>query len=127
MVVMSFDCDQGYDHGGTFPDDKSNNGKADGRLKASLQAEIVNEINASHAHDLFGKLADGGHNCFFDAVKIAVDAGVNRGHGDGQGDDAKQRSSPFFQQERNGNLIGKAVDENRAQNGNCHGNQKTGE
>ena len=127
MVIVRFDGDQRYDHGSTFSDDKPHNGKTDGGRKSPLQADIINEIHTSDAHDLFGKLTDRRHNCFFDAVKIAVDAGVNRGHGDRQCDNAKQRSSPSFQQERNGNLIGKAVDENRAQNGNCHGNQKTGE
>ena len=127
MVIVRFDGDQRYDHGSTFSDDKPHNGKADGGFIPSLQTEIINEIHASHTHDLLGKLTDGGHNCFFDAVKIAVDAGVHSGHGNGQGDDAKQRSSPLFQQERNGNLIGKAIDEKCAQNGNCHGEQKTGE
>lgn len=127
MVIVRFECDQGYDHGSAFSDDKPHNGKTDCGRIPFLQAEIINEIHASHTHDLLGELTDGGHNCFFDAVKIAVDAGVHRGHGNGQGDNAKQRSSPLFQQERNGDLISKTVDEKCAQNGNCHGKQKTGE
>ena len=61
-----------------------------------------------------------------DAVKIAIDAGVNRSHGNGEGNDPKKRGSPLFHKEKDGNLIGIAVDAYGTQNGQCHGQNKTG-
>ena len=108
------------DHGSTLADHKPHHGKADRRSKAVPQTDKVNQVDASHAADLFCQLREGGDGGFPDSEKIAVDAGMHAGHGNGEGNDTKQRSSTFFQQKGHGDLICVQIDRGCAGCGEKH-------
>ncbi len=124
MSVVDLDGNQGNNHGCCFSDDKTNDSKADGWFHAAGTANIVNCINTADSYDLFGQLTGRRDGCLTDAVEVAVDTGVHGCHGNGQGNDAKQRSSPLFHKEINSNFIRKTVNTAHAQKGKRHGNHK---
>ncbi len=126
MMGPGQNCNHGYDHGSALTDYKTCYGKADRRYKTVLSAHKIDQIDASYAADLFRQLGEGGDGGLAYAVKITVDAGVYACHGNGEGNDAKQRRGTLLQKKRHGDLICVQIDCQGAGDGKRHGQQKTG-
>ncbi len=114
------------DHGGALTDHKSYHGEADRGCKAVFLADKVDQVDASHPTDLFRELRKGGNSSLADAVEIAVDAGMDCCHGDGESDDAKQRGRPLLHQEDAGNVFCAQIDIEGTGDGERHCQKEAG-
>ena len=114
-------------HGSGFADNEAHYRKTDGRSITFTRIIDVNQIYAADPYDLFRQLCQRGHGSFTDAIKVAVDAGMDGGHGDGKRDDAQQRRSPRFKQKFRRYGIRKQVDISGTSGRKQHGNTESGE
>ncbi len=125
-IKAAVNSDEGHEHGCPFPDNQADNGEADGGGIAFRMVYGINKINAAHAHDLFRKLGEGWNGSLANTVKIAVNAGMNRCHRDGEGDDPQERGSSWLEKQFSGDHIGKSVYIGSADGGQEHGDAKAG-
>ena len=87
---------KGEKHGGKLSDGKPGCGNRDGRFFSFLQVHGSDEKDAPYPEQLLGKLRCSGNTGFPDTVKIAVDAGVDGGKGEGQRRNAQKRGASGF-------------------------------
>ena len=99
-----------YNHGCALPDNEPDDGEADGRRHVVLSANVINHIDTADAEYLFRQLGKGGDCGLSDAIEIAVDAGVDRCHGNGEGYNAQQGGRSWFHKEGCGNPIRIGID-----------------
>ncbi len=92
-----------------------------------LPEKVIDQIDRTDTEDLLCELGDRGDRGFADTIEVAVDAGMDSRHGNGEGDDAQQRCSAALQKEGYGNGIGVQIDTQRAASGQSHSHQETGQ
>lgn len=109
---------------GKLTDGKSYGGKADVRLFPLYKAAGTEEPDAAYPGELLRKLGEGGHQCLFPSIEIAVDAGMYGAHGNGKGEDAQHVGSSWLLQKAQGDKICCLTDKGSTQAGQGNRDKK---
>lgn len=112
--------------GGDFADQVSGRRQFYGKGRSLFRQDVGNEKHGSHADGLFRDLGRGGNQGPAHAVIVSVDAGVNRGKGDGQGHKRQQAGAGLFQQDIAGQGKGEPADQKGQQQAEAKGDQQGG-